>query len=391
MAKPVAKFDFIIEGLSVKFTDSSFGVPIQWYWEFGFTEGEPPTIKKSTEKNPQITFPNPGIYAITLVATNIDGPSEPFIFNLAIDLSPGLNLTIADMVKCSMPMGLAVDSLCFKNSIRTWQLYLQPFMGIADIDVFNEINWPPLANVLISKLITYDIIMTAAKSSMSSYYIAMKLQSSNNTPTSTTTQVADYTYNILFDINSTTIIVNNLLINGIGYSFATPTNLSGLLVWMNSLAHGIFFIEAGNIKSLGNNNFISTLNITTSTGAYNSSFEMGNLRVIPITTINEVSSPGQTLGPLKYIETGPSKTEWYDYSNFWANMFSSKGNSKSLMETVIEELCMWAARLGVKLPMCPQVNNNAFGIRIAGRKNKCSCIIDKILSYEYPNKPPSMG
>lgn len=392
MARPVARFDFTTAGLSVKFTDSSFGIPTSWAWDFGFSTGGPPPVSStSTEKNPEVAFPNPGIYKVTLIATNADGPSEVFQLDLVIDLVPTLNLTIANMVKCGTPDGLAVDTLCFANSIKTWQLYLQPFMGIDDADVFNEVKWPPLANVLISKLIIYDNIMTAAKSSMSSQYVAMRMSSSNNTPTSTTTQVADYTYDILFSELSTDIVVNLLLINGVEHSNNVPTDLAGLITWMNSLGFGTFILDSNQIKVLGSNNFISTFNVTTSNGASNGAFTLSNIRVVAINSINQVSTPGMPSGPLKYIETGPSKTEWYDSSAFWSSMFSSKGNSKSLTETLIEELCMWASRMGVRLPMCPQSNTQGFNIRISGKSPNSNNCLSKFLNYGLPNKPASMG
>ncbi len=56
---------------SVTFTDKSAGLPNKWAWEF--KSGS--TVLTSAEQNPVIKFTVPGIYTVTLVATNPKGSS----------------------------------------------------------------------------------------------------------------------------------------------------------------------------------------------------------------------------------------------------------------------------------------------------------------------------
>lgn len=67
--------DFTVGATSVKqnesvtFTDKSLGMPTKWAWEF--KSGA--TVLTSSEQNPVMTFPVPGIYTVTLTATNPKG------------------------------------------------------------------------------------------------------------------------------------------------------------------------------------------------------------------------------------------------------------------------------------------------------------------------------
>ena len=56
--------------LSVQFNDESQEKPTSWEWDFG--DGTPP----STEQNPVHIYTKPGVYAVTLIATNTAGSSE---------------------------------------------------------------------------------------------------------------------------------------------------------------------------------------------------------------------------------------------------------------------------------------------------------------------------
>lgn len=72
--EPVADFGSDVrEGcapLVVNFFDNSDGNPTQWFWSF--PGGIPST---STQQNPSVTYPDPGYYEVTLVATNNLGSS----------------------------------------------------------------------------------------------------------------------------------------------------------------------------------------------------------------------------------------------------------------------------------------------------------------------------
>lgn len=65
----VADFSFLVNGLTVDFTDSSTGTVTGWLWEFG--DGT-----TSTSQNPSKAFPDYGIYEVRLTITGTLGTSE---------------------------------------------------------------------------------------------------------------------------------------------------------------------------------------------------------------------------------------------------------------------------------------------------------------------------
>lgn len=65
---PKANFNYEINGLKVKFTDTSTNKPTMWHWSFGDNKGS-----NSVEKNPSFTYPKAGSYNVTLTVANGDG------------------------------------------------------------------------------------------------------------------------------------------------------------------------------------------------------------------------------------------------------------------------------------------------------------------------------
>lgn len=69
--------------LTVSFTDSSTNNPTSWYWNFG--DGD-----TSTQQNPTYTYNNPGIYHVTLTASNENGSRNPsFICDVTVTNGSG--------------------------------------------------------------------------------------------------------------------------------------------------------------------------------------------------------------------------------------------------------------------------------------------------------------
>lgn len=92
---PTANFSgaptIICAGASVNFTDLSTGSPTSWNWTF--SGGSPLT---SILKNPVVTYNTPGVYSVTLIATNASGSSTFTLTNyitVNVCTSPTANFT----------------------------------------------------------------------------------------------------------------------------------------------------------------------------------------------------------------------------------------------------------------------------------------------------------
>lgn len=409
MSKPLANFNFSIEGLSVKFTDSSSGVPTSWSWNFGFSEGSPLANKVSTLQNPGvIVFPEQGIYRVSLIVSNSEGVSTPYIFDLVLsDQKPVLFTTIEDMVSNEIPLGIPLDDKLIKHNKQKWQLFLQPLVDepypiISDADVYNELKWPPLANVLISKLIIYELILSTAKAGMAAFRLAY----SQLVPTTQqgTQQVADFSY--LFPgglINNNTITITSFIVDGVQKGPSTALNSNAnILAWFNNLGIGHFFFEGDTLKVLASSSLLTTIGLTysvtspASTTSYSGTFSLSNPRVVPL--VNEVSntsSTGGMMGSIKYIESGPSKTEWYDGSTFWNSMFKGTPGSNpdipgsgSIFENIVAEICSLGKRLNLNLPMC-KPRNLEMTFQVLSFKGRKKSTLKDILNDS--NKTPGVG
>lgn len=64
------------------------------------------------------------------------------------------------------------------------------------------------------------------------------------------------------------------------------------------------------------------------------------------------STTSNKKGPVKRIETGPSSAEWYDSSTFWSSMFKGAADNPGVFGLLVAEICMYADRVKVELPMC---------------------------------------
>lgn len=373
MAAPIANFTFTTNGLTAQFTDATTGGVISWLWDFGFlTLGVPTT---STGANPLILFPGDGIYQVSLTATNAEG-SNTFFMLLVMTTVPNLNLTILEMVLSELPSGIPVNRNTFNNLIKKWQLFLQPAQHILDADVFNETKWKPIANVLIAKLIIYELINLAAQSAM-----GMVNAHNNSNTLGTTTVVLLTDYSLAVDFTSPLTIESVLLDNTVVAVGLVANDMTELLAIMNGLTKGIWVANLANtqIISLANRYLYASLTYHTVADStpIEAIFNQSN-QVLSTVTTTSTGTTGTTLagkGPLKSIATGPAKAEWYDNSAFWKSMFSSSSSSSSqtgfgdgVIGSLKEEICMYARRVGVRLFFCPQRKSTR--VFIVGTKTK---------------------
>lgn len=377
MAKPTASFTFSPDGLSITFKDGSSGIITSWNWDFGFKITGVEQI--STLQNPPaIVFPASGTYKVSLTASNSEG-SDTFVFNIVVSPAPGLNITILEMVQYDLPVGLAFDSIGFDQNVRKWQLYLQTAATIDDDDVFNENAWPSLWNVLISKLVVYDLVVKAATGSMASFIAAAESLNAFETKVITgTLQVADYSVPL---VNAGPFVVNLIIIDGLSFSSGSLTDLTALLAYLNGLGYGIFAYSGSNIVTLGNAHILTTFNYTHNVTGVNGAFTQSNTRVV--STTQALATSGGTVGlgkgPLKSMETGPSKAAWYDSSAFWSSIFKSLGDTANgqgggIFSSIISDACIYSKKLGVKMPFCTPDPKRVRPIQIA--RGRCQPFYD---------------
>jgi PKD repeat protein len=98
---------FVCLGNSVQFTDLSSCGPNQWLWNFG-------DATTSTQQNPSHTYANPGVYSVTLTATNNAGSNTLTMTNY-ITVGSG-SPPVACSVTCLNPnFGFGITNFTFDN------------------------------------------------------------------------------------------------------------------------------------------------------------------------------------------------------------------------------------------------------------------------------------
>lgn len=371
MANPVSSYSFTQAGLSVTFKDTSTNGPINtWLWDFGFMIGGVP--QTSSLQNPaELTFPQGGLFNVSLTVTGNSG-SNQYTSILYISLTPSLNYPIIELVLAELPSGISINTNNFNQILRKWQLFYQPAFSIADADVFDETKYPPLANVLIAKLIIYDFIMKGAQNLITSMGVVTANGGITSLPTTNTLLAGDFSLSFDFSqltadsINLTvlSILVNSQTINGPS-GFLNTSDV--FLAWINSLGIGIFTYANGIISSISNTNALELMNYQLSTDPSPSqvSFAVTNQKVITQNSQSGAGSggSGSGRGPVKTIKTGPSEAEWYDGSIFWSNLFKTDG----IVDNLKQDICIFSRRVHVVLPFCKKYKTTALPI-VSNRK-----------------------
>lgn len=345
---PVANFSKNIAGLSVTFTDTSSNLPTSWAWNFG-------DASTSTDQNPSHVYSTEGYYTVALTATNASG-SNTKVVEILVSTTPILNQTIQELVSLEVPTGIDYSSDQVDVFIKKWQLYLQPLVvekTITDIRVFDQPFWPPLVNMLISKLVIYEIILAASKLALLSY---------NNTTAAQlgkTTQVCDYTINhamtpsALLPMTNITLAWDTSTITNVG----PVISIAALITWLNSLDVNLFQYTNGIIFTTNSAKLIKTLTVTYNGSTTVYTFVQTNCELSTVTITNTSQN---TNAGVKYIETGPSKVEWFNVGDFWDKMFRVYGQDQEtgVFGNLVKEICMIASRVRIQLPICDQISIN---------------------------------
>jgi len=157
---PVALFNFRANFLIVAFEDLSTNVPTAWSWDFG--DGSPLVITQ----NPTHAYAATGMYKVILTATNADG-SNAFSYWILVSTDPITNQTIETMVRSVLPADFTISEIDLTQAVARWQMYMQPKVSIpylvSEADMFDQTKWPSLVNVLISKLIIWELFLSSSK------------------------------------------------------------------------------------------------------------------------------------------------------------------------------------------------------------------------------------
>ena len=346
MAKPIPYFNFKVTGLTVDFLNKTVNNFDTCLWDFGFMIGG--IEQTSTNVNPTgVIFPNSGLFQISLSCTNSDGTAL-FSFSISLSNSPSLDITISEMVMAELPVGVSINSIYYGQLLKKWQLYLQKSQSISDTDVFDESKWSVMANVLIAKLIINDLMILNQKNVISSLQrYGMSLE--NNLINGTYSQLLS-DYSIFFDLTTPKkinyIIINSTQVSGNGTYYSNPTDLVN---WLNTLSDGNFSLSGNLIVSISNPNSLSIINYSAQgdAGVYEVLFNQTNQR---ISSGSNLIATSKTKGPVKQIVTGPSSAEWYDLSQYWLNIMKS-----GIMDSIKNDVCMYARIVGVKLYFCRQI------------------------------------
>jgi PKD repeat protein len=98
--------------LPVQFTDQSTNGPTAWSWDFG--EPSSGSANTSTLRNPSHLYSTEGPHTVTLVASNVNGPSEPATATITVDpAAPGDPVLVGagDIADCTLAEDEATAAL----------------------------------------------------------------------------------------------------------------------------------------------------------------------------------------------------------------------------------------------------------------------------------------
>ncbi len=97
---PTAAFTYtagsMCTGQTINFTDASTNAPTSWSWQF--PGGVPAT---STSSNPAVSYATSGVKTVTLISTNLIGPSAPVTQTFVINATPAVSASTASTNICS--------------------------------------------------------------------------------------------------------------------------------------------------------------------------------------------------------------------------------------------------------------------------------------------------
>ena len=139
---PIANFSasptIIIEGGSVDFTDLTAGNPTSWSWTF--LGGTP---SSSTSQSPTVTYDTPGLYTVTLVATNSLGNDDEVKVDYIEVLPTGTQI-------CDQQENTTAGDSKFQNTITSQWGYVAGHNGYGDLAKVERFPAPSLPQTSIT-------------------------------------------------------------------------------------------------------------------------------------------------------------------------------------------------------------------------------------------------
>jgi|TARA_R110000803_G_scaffold206272_3_gene273446 hypothetical protein len=158
-----AYFNYVTNGLVITFQNLSTG--IQSGSSYAWTFGDGGT---STDKDPAHTYTSAGFFVVSLIVTT---GADVTNIEIQVGVAPvgkptPSNLSLFDMIKSSMPIGVTLNASVAVNYIRKWQDFIFPLVDppTDELEKYLELCYSPLANQLVSELTVIDLIMDGANS-----------------------------------------------------------------------------------------------------------------------------------------------------------------------------------------------------------------------------------
>lgn len=167
MPSPIVNFGYTGDQLLINFVNLTLNTTVDSIYNWDFGDGNTSDLFE-----PIHTYETVGFYNVKLTVKN--GLEEPEsisdrLLNVYILPPNDIAYNIDKMVELYTPSGLEPNVIKTDRKsffIVKWQLYLQPLIEtpftVASENVFNATFYPPLVNILISKLVVLDIITSNA-------------------------------------------------------------------------------------------------------------------------------------------------------------------------------------------------------------------------------------
>lgn len=156
----ISNFSYTVAGTTITFTDGSSndGGPAISTWSWNFGDGT-----TSTDQNPIKIYSAAGIYGVVLVVGDGTSTSTRIRYILLVTTEGIIPVPIIEMVLMKIPPTL-YSTQNILTYIQRYQLMLReaPDEAIAIANVFNEVYWPTLFNVLIAELVVLEAIREMA-------------------------------------------------------------------------------------------------------------------------------------------------------------------------------------------------------------------------------------